>query len=91
MFDENLWPITRTWVAGARMRLICFLLRGLVGKALLLEASLSLLGAGVSENRLAVTRVRFLEVKGSIISEEGRKEGTCLCDLAPQSGFELVF
>ena len=36
MFDENLWPITKDLGCWDRMRLICFLLRGLVGKALLL-------------------------------------------------------
>ena len=88
MFNENLWPITKDLGCWDRVRLKRFLLRGLVGKALLLGLHF---GTGVRiQPPKAVTRARFREVK--CISEGGQERMHApVTDLTPRSGFELVF
>lgn len=68
-----------------------FPFKGTCWQSSLAGASLSLLGAGVrTRPPKAVTRARFLEVKG--ISEGGQKRRHVpVTDLTPRSGFELVF
>ena len=67
--DDNLWPVRKALGYWDGVRLICFLLRGLVGKAFLLRP---LLWAGVRTwPSKAVTRAQYLEVKG--ISEGGQQ------------------